>query len=258
MDIAINNALMPDFFRMKWLKGHIGIENGKIVKISHEKLSAKNIIDAEEKVVSPGLMDCHCHIESSYLTPYYFGQLVAKYGTLQVVADCHEIANVAGLPGVKYFIENAKLTDISINFAASSCVPASPFVKGGGTLSVKDISELLQMEAVIALGEIMDINGVLNKDQKILSIIARARNLNKRINGHAAGLSGKKLIEYVDTGHVEDDHESETSEEIEEKLKRLPDSSGIYKFLDKKGKIIYVGDNNDFIKNTEEARFRLT
>lgn len=218
MDIAINNALMPDFFRMKWQKGHIGIDNGKIIKISHKKLSAKSIIDAKEMVVSPGLIDCHCHIESSYLTPYYFGQLVAKFGTLKVVADCHEIANVAGLSGVKFFIDNAKLAEININFAASSCVPASHFVKGGGILSIDDISELLYMKEVLALGEIMDINGVLNKDPKILTIVAIAEKLNKPINGHAAGLSGEKLVNYINIANIGDDHENETAEEIEEKL----------------------------------------
>ena len=219
MDIAINNALIPDFTTMQWHKGHIGIENSRIVKISQHKLTAKYIFDLEEKVVSPGLMDCHCHIESSYLTPYYFGQLVAKYGTLEVVADCHEIANVAGLDGVKYFLENARLADINIKFAASSCVPASNFTKGGGVLFENDISELLLMDEVVALGEVMNINGVLNKDKKLISIISLAKKLSKRVNGHAAGLRGDDLLKYIQLGNIEDDHESEGYEEIEEKLK---------------------------------------
>jgi adenine deaminase len=219
MDITINNALIPDFFNMKWKKGHIGIENGKIVKVSERKLTGKNTLDVEEKAVTPGLIDCHCHIESSYATPCCFGQLVARFGTLKVVADCHEIANVAGLSGVKYFIENAKLTDISIKFAASSCVPASNITKGGGELSRDDIKELLQMDEVVALGEVMDINGVLNKNEKIMSIISLAKELNKPINGHAAGLKGDRLLEYVKIGNVSDDHESEGIDEIEEKLK---------------------------------------
>jgi adenine deaminase len=219
MEIAINNAIIPDFLRMKWQKGHVGIENGKVKLVSQKKLTAKNIIDAEEKVVSPGLIDCHCHVESSYLTPYYFSQLIAKYGTLKAVADCHEIANVAGLAGVKYFIDNAKLGEININFAASSCVPSSSFVQGGGTLSIDDISELLHMKEVLALGEIMDINGVLNKDPRILAIVAIAQKLNKPINGHAAGLSGEKLIDYINIAHVGYDHDNEGANEIEEKLR---------------------------------------
>lgn len=219
MDLAINNAVIPDFFHMKWRKGHIGIENGNIIKISERTLTGKNVIDVEEKVVSPGLIDCHCHIESSYVTPYYFGQLIARFGTLKVVADCHEIANVAGLWGVKYFIENAKLSDISITFAASSCVPASNVTKGGGELSKDDIKALLQMDEVVALGEVMDINGVLNKSEKIMSIISLAKELKKPINGHAAGLKGEKLLTYVKMGNVSDDHESERADEIEEKLK---------------------------------------
>lgn len=219
MDIAINNALIPDFFNMQWHKGHIGIENSRIVKVSQRKLIGKHMFDVEEKVVSPGLMDCHCHIESSYLTPYYFGQLVAKYGTLEVVADCHEIANVAGLAGVKYFIENARLADINIKFAASSCVPASKFTRGGGVLFENEISELLHMDEVVALGEVMNINGVFNKDKKLMSIISLAKKLSKPINGHAAGLRGDDLLKYIQFGNIEDDHESECYEEIEEKLK---------------------------------------
>ena len=157
MDIVINNALIPDFKNYRFKKCHIGIKNGIISKIRDVSINGETVINADERLVSPSLIDCHCHIESSYLSPYYFGQFVANYGTTCVIADPHEIANVSGISGVNYFIENAKLSDIDIKFAASSCVPATNIVKGGGSLTVNDINSLLSKDEVVALGEVMDI-----------------------------------------------------------------------------------------------------
>ncbi|MDY6820391.1 MAG: adenine deaminase [Deferribacterota bacterium] len=218
MDIVINNALIPDFKNYRFKKCHIGIKNGIISKISDVSINGETVINADERLVSPSLIDCHCHIESSYLSPYYFGQFVANYGTTCVIADPHEIANVSGISGVNYFIENAKLSDIDIKFAASSCVPATNIVKGGGSLTVNDINSLLSKDEVVALGEVMDIEGVLIKKRGLLEKINYAITKNKRINGHAPQLKGEKLINYINYGSIEDDHECESAEEIKEKL----------------------------------------
>ncbi|NOZ13103.1 MAG: adenine deaminase [Acidobacteria bacterium] len=217
MDIAINRIAYPDFRENRLKTGHVGIHNGKIKVISDTPLNGEKVLDGAGRLLTPGLMDCHVHIESSLLTPARFGEVVAAHGTLRVVADCHEIANVAGIRGLLWFMEDAKTAPCDIRFAVPSCVPATPFATSGGKLGPVEIVELLNRPAVVSLGELMNVSAVLNRDKSVLEIIAAAKERGKRINGHAPGLTGKALRDYFAAG-IEDDHETSCYSELKERI----------------------------------------
>jgi len=155
-DIAINNVLIPDFHSLKFIPKNIGIKDGLIKALSNRKLKGEKTVDGKNGYLSPGLIDCHCHIESSFLIPSVFGDLVAKRGTLHVVADSHEIANIRGIEGVKFFINEAKNSRCNIRFAVPSCVPATDFATSGGRIDAKDAEELLKLDEVVSLGRQAD------------------------------------------------------------------------------------------------------
>ncbi len=219
MKIAINGALIPDFHSMKFLKKNVGIDNGKIVLITDKKIDAKQIIEASECYLTPGLIDCHCHIESSHLLPSNFGDAIAKCGTLHAVCDCHEIANVKGKEGLEFFINEAKQSNCNLKFAVPSCVPATEFATNGGRIDIEDVEYFMAFDDVVALGELMNTPGIINKEEKFMKMIEITKKYNKRINGHAPKLSGKVLDKYISAG-IEDDHESETYEELKEKTEK--------------------------------------
>jgi len=217
MSIIIKNVQIPDFENDSFIKKSVKIENGIISEISESELNGDTVIDGTGNLLSPGLIDCHCHIESSLLTPEEFGNNIMKLGTLHAVADCHEISNVAGAQGLDFFMENARLTECNIKFAIPSCVPATSFATSGGAITLDDVNRLIKSDDVVALGELMNIPAVINRDKNVLDMIKSAKTHSKRINGHAPGLSGETLKKYISAG-IEDDHESETYEELKEKI----------------------------------------
>ena len=225
MDIALNNVMIPDFSEPGLFSGSIGITGNRIETISGTPLSAETVIDGKGRCVSPGLIDCHCHIESSFLTPLHFGNTVSRLGTLHVVADCHEISNVAGRDGLDFFMENSRNSMCDILFAVPSCVPATPFATSGGRLDLDDILYFLEKRRVVALGELMNVPGVIARDQHFMEMIQAARRMGKRVNGHAPGLHGETLAAYVGAG-IDDDHESESYEELAEKI-----AAGLHVFI---------------------------
>ncbi len=217
MSITINNAYIPDFERNAFYKASIRVENNIITEISEKPFNDAEAIDADGKYLTPGLIDCHCHIESSLLPPAELGETLCKYGTLHLVADCHEITNVSGRKGLEFFMENAEHTDCNIKFAIPSCVPATPFATSGGVLTAEEIADLMPNDNVVALGEVMNIPAAVNKDKNILKMIEAAKKYNKRVNGHAPHLDKETLEKYISVG-IEDDHESETYEELKYKI----------------------------------------
>ncbi len=217
MDLAINNALVADFDTLTFKRLNVGIKDGIIEKISNIPIEAKETIDAKENYLTPGLIDCHCHIESTHLIPSRFAEVIVGFGTLHVVTDCHEIANVAGVQGLDYFIEDAKKTPLNIKLAAPSCVPATEFATSGGKIEPEDIENLLKRSDVVALGELMNVPGVVNGEKKFLKMIEHAKRIGKRINGHAPDLDIDTLKKYKEMG-VDDDHESYSYKEIKQKL----------------------------------------
>lgn len=169
-----------------------------------------------EGVLIPGFIDSHIHIESSKISPANFAKAVIPHGTTSVVADPHEIANVLGIEGIDFMINDGKKAPFDFYFAAPSCVPATPFETSGATLTSSDIEELLKRDEVIALGEMMNFPGVIGGDEEVLKKLEVANRLNKPIDGHAPLVSGEHLELYMSYG-ISTDHECSTFEEAIEK-----------------------------------------
>ena len=169
------------------------------------------------KYILPGLIDAHIHIESSMVTPGSFAIAAVSRGTTAVVSDPHEIANVLGIRGIKYMINEASKVPLKFFFGAPSCVPATSFESTGALINSEDIIELMAIPEVKYLAEMMNFPGVIYNDQEVMRKIEIARNLNKPIDGHAPGLSGESLRKYVSAG-ITTDHECTTIEEAREKI----------------------------------------
>lgn len=169
--------------------------------------------------ISPGLIDSHVHIESSMLTPQRFSELIVPRGTIAVVADPHEIANVCGIEGVEFMIADSKLAQFKAFFCAPSCVPATPFETSGFSLGVSDVQGLMQRKEIVGLAEMMNFPGVLSGDAEIALKLHSAIEVNKPIDGHAPRLSGDALSTYIASG-VRTDHECSSLEEALEKISK--------------------------------------
>ena len=193
-------------------KGEIVIEHGKITSIIKKKHNVNHYI-------LPGFVDAHIHIESSMLVPSEFARLAVKHGTIATVSDPHEIANVLGVKGVQFMVENGKKVPFKFNFGAPSCVPATNFETAGAVIDSNDIQKMLQNQDIKYLTEMMNYPGVLFDDQEVLKKIAWAKHYNKPIDGHAPGLRGDDLTKYINAG-ISTDHECFTFEEGLEKLQK--------------------------------------
>jgi adenine deaminase len=167
--------------------------------------------------ILPGFIDSHVHIESSMLIPSEFARLAVLHGTTGTISDPHEIANVCGVEGVHFMIENGKTVPFKFHFGAPSCVPATVFETAGDALNAKDVETLLAMDDIFYLSEMMNFPGVLNGDEEVLEKIAAAKKINKPVDGHAPGLRGETAKKYIDAG-MSTDHECFTAEEALDKL----------------------------------------
>lgn len=187
------------------------------IKIEHGIIESIKEVNADfNDIIVPGFIDAHIHIESSMLTPSRFAEIALRHGTTSVIADPHEIANVMGMDGIDYMIDDAKKTPLKYYFTAPSCVPATKFEKSGATISPNIIDNLLSRPEFVALGEVMDYNAVISNEKSILEKIKIAKKYHKPIDGHAPLLSGKNLQKYVKHGIITD-HESTTKKEVAEK-----------------------------------------
>lgn len=205
---------LADVWKSEIYPAEITVENGKIKSI--QKIDEKNLDSAE--IIIPGFIDSHVHIESSMLIPSEFAKLAVVHGTVGTVSDPHEIANVCGLQGVEYMIENGKKVPFKFNFGAPSCVPATNFETAGDTLDSSDVEKLLERKEIKYLSEMMNFPGVLFKDDEVMKKIQSAHKLNKPIDGHAPGLRGEQAKQYIDAG-ITTDHECFTADEALDKLK---------------------------------------
>jgi len=172
---------------------------------------------APDKYILPGFTDAHIHIESSMVTPGSFAMAAVSRGTTAVVSDPHEIANVLGIPGIKYMINDAARVPLKFFFGAPSCVPATTFESSGATINSEDIKQILELAEIKYLAEMMNFPGVIYDDIEVWKKIEIAHRLNKPIDGHAPGLRGDQLKKYVSAG-ITTDHECTTLEEAREKL----------------------------------------
>ncbi|MDN3664169.1 adenine deaminase [Algibacter miyuki] len=193
-------------------KGEVTIENGKI-------LSIKEASHDVEHYILPGFVDAHIHIESSMLVPSEFARLAVTHGTVSTVSDPHEIANVLGVKGVEFMIENGKKVPFKFNFGAPSCVPATTFESAGAVIDSDDIKTLLEKPEIKYLAEMMNYPGVLFDDPEVLKKIAWAKHFQKPVDGHAPGLRGDQVTKYISAG-ISTDHECFTYDEALEKLEK--------------------------------------
>jgi adenine deaminase len=201
-----------DISNRRIFKGEITIENGKIKSIEEK--------DCEENhYILPGFVDAHIHIESSMLVPSEFAKIAVKHGTVSTVSDPHEIANVLGVPGVEFMIENGKQTPFKFNFGAPSCVPATSFESAGAIINSDDIKTLMANPDIKYLAEMMNYPGVIYDDSEVLKKIEWAKQYKKPIDGHAPGLRGDDLTKYIAAG-ISTDHECFTYAEALEKLQK--------------------------------------
>jgi adenine deaminase len=199
-----------DVLNAESYKGVIRVKNGRIHSIERKEVSSNLFI-------LPGFIDAHVHVESSMLIPTEFARLAVPHGTVATVSDPHEIGNVLGIEGVKYMIENGKKVPFKFYFGAPSCVPATPFETAGAEIGISNIEELLKMPEIVYLAEMMNFPGVLQKDPTVMRKIELAHHYQKVVDGHAPGLRGKEIKQYISAG-ISTDHECFTSEEALEKL----------------------------------------
>lgn len=200
-----------DVVSQRIYSGTIEIKNGKIHSILEKKVN-------ETHYIIPGFIDAHIHIESSMLIPSEFARIAVTHGTVASVSDPHEIANVLGIEGVKFMIQNGEKVPFKFYFGAPSCVPATSFESTGACLGIKEIEELLSSNKIYYLAEMMNFPGVLANNEEILKKIAIAKKYGKPIDGHAPGLEGDDAIKYISAG-ISTDHECFSLNEAIHKIK---------------------------------------
>ena len=215
-DLLLKNARIINTFVGEIEQGDVVICGDTIAGVGDYD-EANEIIDLQGTFLAPGLINGHTHIESSMLHPARYAQAVVPRGTLAVVTDLHEIANVCGSRGVRFVTDLARRLPLDMLFMAPSCVPATQLETSGAKISSREVKRILGHPRIIGLGEMMDFPGVIKGDEEVLKKIAASEG--KVIDGHAPGLAGKELNAYLSAG-ILSDHESTTLEEGKEKLRR--------------------------------------
>lgn len=201
-----------DIWKEQIYPASITIADGKILRV--ETLSS---IAPDAPYIIPGFIDSHVHVESSMLVPSEFARMAVVHGTVGTVSDPHEIANVCGMEGVRFMINNGKQTPFKFFFGAPSCVPATVFETAGASLNSTEVATLLNEPDILYLSEMMNFPGVLFKDPEVMEKIAAAHAAGKPVDGHAPGLRGEQAKQYIDAG-ISTDHECFTKEEALDKL----------------------------------------
>lgn len=206
----IVNGNLIDIFRDEIYPAEVIISDGRIASILRNN-------NRYSKYILPGLVDSHIHIESSMLTPAGFARIAVRHGTVAVVSDPHEIANVMGIEGVYFMIDNGKSVPLKFFFGAPSCVPATDYETGGGRIDYPEVKKLLMRDEIYFLSEVMNYPAVIRGDKEIMKKIGAAKKLSKPVDGHAPGLVGSDLKIYAGRG-IETDHECISISEAEEKI----------------------------------------
>ena len=216
-ELVLKNAQIVNVFTQSVETGDIAIEGGYIVGIgNYEGITEKDLGGA---YVCPGFLDGHIHIESSMTSPGEFERAVVPHGTIAVITDPHEIANVAGTAGIRFMMQSAQKLDLDVYFMLPSCVPATDLDESGTELLARDLEPFYADEKVLGLAEMMNAFGVTHGDKGCFEKLVQARSLKKAIDGHAPALSGKELNAYVTAG-IRSDHECSDFEEAKEKFAR--------------------------------------
>lgn len=205
------SGLIIDALNRRQFHGEITVEDGRIASI------AETPAEPGAACILPGFVDAHVHIESSMLTPYEFARLATPHGTVAAVSDPHEIANVCGLAGVRFMMDNGARAPFHFAFGAPSCVPATPFESAGAAIDAQELRELFQDPRIHYLSEVMNFPGVLHNDPIMMEKIRIAKKFGRVVDGHAPGLAGGDMRTYIQAG-ISTDHECFTLEEALEKI----------------------------------------
>ncbi|KHD35907.1 adenine deaminase [Clostridium acetobutylicum] len=214
--LVLKNCNIVNVFSNEIIRGDLAIDGDTIIGIG--KYRGKTEIDLSNKYVAPGFIDSHVHIESSMVSPKEFARAVISRGTTTIIVDPHEIANVCGMDGIKYMMEETKNMPLDVFFMLSSCVPATSFETSGAVLKAEDLKELIDSDRVLGLGEMMNYPGVLSREEDVLNKLKLAGSYNKIVDGHAPSVRGNELNAYNLAG-IKTDHECSSIEEMNEKIR---------------------------------------
>ena len=214
-DMVVKKGEILNVFTGEFMEGDLAIVDGVIAGIG--SYEGQEIIDAQGKIIVPGFIDGHVHIESSMLTPREFSKVVLQHGVTTVVTDPHEIGNVAGTDGIQYMLEDAKQLPLDIFVMLPSCVPTTPFETNGARLDAEELRPFLSKQEVLGLAEVMDFPSVSIGSQTMLEKIEMTLDHGGVIDGHAAGLKREDLNVYMSAG-IRTDHECINSKEAKDRL----------------------------------------
>jgi len=223
-DLVLKNAQVIDVYQAEIMQGDVAIVDGRIAGINGA-YEGKETVDLKGKFVTPGFIDPHIHVESSYVTPEEFGRLLVPHGTTTVLADPHEIVNVLGLQGLDYMVEAAKETALDIRYMMPSCVPATNMENAGAVVEAADMIPAFEKNQVDGLAEFMNFPGVINAQDEVLDKLLAAKERGLRIDGHSPMVFNEELNAYAAAG-IANDHECSTVQELKDRIAR-----GMYVFL---------------------------
>lgn len=216
-DLVVKNGKIVNVFTREIIEGDLAIAEGMIVGIG--RYEGRKTIDAEGRYICPGLIDGHVHIESSMVPPSEFARVVLPHGVTTVIADPHEIANVAGVRGIQFMLDDAKRTPLDVYMMLPSCVPATSFEHAGASLSAAELAPFFNDERVLGLAEVMDYPSLKEQQPSMLDKLALAANANRLIDGHLAGLDANAINVYR-SARIHTDHECVTVDEALERIRR--------------------------------------
>lgn len=214
-ELLLKNAKVVNVFSGEIEETGVAITHSRVIGLGND-YPAQRVLDLNSHYVAPGFIDAHVHIESAMVPPFEFARAVVPHGTTSVIIDPHEIANVLGLEGIRYMLEASKYTPFSVYVMVPSCVPATHLETNGGILRWSDLIPFKDDPWVIGLGEMMNYPGVLFRDQEVLDKLRAF--FNRRIDGHAPGVTGRDLEAYVAAG-IASDHECTNVDEAREKIR---------------------------------------
>jgi adenine deaminase len=215
-DLLLSGARVVNVFSLRTEEADIVVADGWIAGVGQHAWTARETIPIDGRVVIPGLIDSHMHLESTLLTPAELSSLIVPMGTTAIVSDSHEVGNVLGIAGIDRLIGASEALPLDLFFTASSCVPATSWEDAGATIGVEGVRELLARPRVVGLAEVMDVPAVLNADPQVLAKIQASHDLGLPVDGHAPSLDPLALAAYVAAG-VRSCHESTTAAEARAK-----------------------------------------